>query len=109
MTRVLLKYAGRATGLGVLAGPAVVSVKHDVPGSVSVTEAAGGPAVAVSVDRVSKSFTGYQVGVDLRYLITEQIGVGGFVRYAGAGGTLDGAGDLDLGGAQIGVGVRLRY
>jgi len=74
---------------------------------------------SVTVTDVKDSPVGVNVGVDGTYAITRiagvGIGVGGFVRYAGAKldfPTLPGTtreGDLKAGGAQGGLGLRLRF
>ncbi len=74
---------------------------------------------SVTVTDVKDSPVGINVGVDGTYAITRiagvGIGVGGFVRYAGASldfPTLPGTtrdGDLKAGGTQTGLGLRLRF
>ena len=60
-----------------------------------------------------ESKIGANVGVDVGYFFTPQIGVGGMVQFAGA--TLDfpsaggGAREVKTGGVQAGGGVRLRF
>jgi hypothetical protein len=96
----------------IMGGPAIAKVEHDVATGATVTETANraAPTVNVSTTRQSKSFVGFLVGADVRYLFHRNFGAGAFVRFAGASGDLDGgAGALDVGGAQIGVGIRIRY
>ena len=74
---------------------------------------------SVTVTDVKDSPVGVNVGVDGTYAITRiagvGIGVGGFVRYAGASldfPTLTGTtreGDLKAGGPQGGIGLRVRF
>lgn len=92
-----------------LVGPAVASVKHAAPTVVTVVEQPGGPQVTPTTENISKSFVGIQAGADLRYMLTENFGVGGFLRVSNASGTLVGDSDLSVGGFQVGVGVRVRY
>jgi hypothetical protein len=55
----------------------------------------------------SKSVAGFNVGADVGYFFTDIFGVGGVVRFSR--GTLKSSiGDLDVGGPEIGVGVRIR-
>lgn len=103
----------------VLGGPAVAKVEHDVvSGTPTVTETGSrpNPRVNVNVVRASKSFWGFMVGADVRYMLATVaggklgIGVGGFFRFASAPGSLDDGGPtLDVGGPQFGGGLRIRY
>jgi len=50
-------------------------------------------------------------GIDITYLVTEQLGGGLFVRWAG--GSVDipatgGTQSIDVGGMQVGIGLRVR-
>lgn len=55
----------------------------------------------------SKSVTGFNVGADVGYYFTDVIGVGGIIRFSRA--TFDSSiGKLDLGGPEVGFGVRVR-
>jgi hypothetical protein len=47
--------------------------------------------------------------VDVRYLLTRQLGVGGFIRYNGARGNLTSEIKSKIGGFQGGGGVRVRF
>lgn len=100
---------GEKLDLFVLAGPAIAMVEAGAPAGVAVTEAAGGPTVVVSLDSVSKTLFGIQAGVDLRYMLTETVGVGGFARYSGAWGDLQEGSSHTAGGFQLGAGVRLKF
>ena len=93
----------------VMAGPAFVRVNHDQLGTVEVSEGASGPNLAVTTSRVSKTVTGFSIGGDVRYLLTTNIGVGGFLRFARASVDLADNQSLDVGGLQLGVGIRIRY
>lgn len=92
------------------AGPTIFRVKQDLATGFTVT--AGTNALAtVTQSQVSKSAVGLHGGVDVRYLILENAGVGLFLRYAGAkvNSELVQGGQLNVGGFQYGVGVRVRY
>jgi hypothetical protein len=93
----------------IMAGPAFVRVKHDQLGAVNVSEGAGGPDLSVTTSRVSKTAAGFSIGGDVRYLFTPNVGVGGFVRFARAAVDLADGVSLDVGGLQLGVGIRVRY
>jgi hypothetical protein len=93
--------------LMLMAGPTVVSVEEPLITSVSVEES-GGPVVTPNVETFKKSFWGYHLGVDVRYMFTTNIGAGGFLRVTGASGNLQGT-NLEVGGFQVGGGIRIRY
>jgi opacity protein-like surface antigen len=92
-----------------LAGPAFARVAHDVALDFDVTETGGTPGVSVSLDSVSKTFTGIQVGADVRYMFTDLVGAGGFLRFTRASGDIVDGTDITVGGVQVGVGVRLKF
>ena len=61
---------------------------------------------------MSDSGVGFHVGADGSYRLTPRLAVGAFLRYAAA--TVDLAGragevSVDVGGLQIGAGVRLQF
>jgi hypothetical protein len=95
--------------VGVSAGPSIFSVKQDLPSAVTVAEP--GPTVsAVTVNNVSKTSAGINIGVDVTYLVRKGMGVGGLARYTRASSNLRGAAEsLAVGGFQIGGGLRLRF
>jgi Outer membrane protein beta-barrel domain len=90
-------------------GPAVAFVKHDVPGSAAVVEAAGGPQITLATTSVKKSVWGFMGGVDLRYMFASHVGVGAFVRYDRARVNLSSSARLIVGGLQGGGGIRLKF
>ena len=92
------------------AGPTFFSVKQDLPSGFTV--AAGTATIAtVTQVQVSESAVGLHGGVDVRYLILKNAGVGLFLRYAQ--GRVDSdlvqGGRMEVGGFQYGVGARLRF
>jgi hypothetical protein len=111
--------------LAVMAGPSFFTVRQTVAtvqAPQDITDVA--PFTSVTINNVSltdvkDSPVGFNVGVDGTYLIRTirgvGIGLGGFVRYAGASLDLDiPAGvtrdnDLETGGPQGGIGLRLRF
>jgi hypothetical protein len=95
--------------LMVLAGPVRAGVKHEVVSAVSVSETDSGPSVSLDRQTISKGFWGIQVGVDARYMFTEHIGAGLFLRYSGASGDVVDGLNLDLGGFQFAVGGRFKF
>ena len=90
-------------------GPTIFLVSQDVPGVPTITEP--GPTVtAFPVEKVDKTSVGVHFGVDLTYLVTKKVGVGGLIRYSVGKADLEGGDDkLTVGGFQIGVGVRYRF
>jgi hypothetical protein len=93
----------------VLAGPVRAGVKHEVVSAATVTEGANGPEVTVDRQVINKGFWGVQVGVDARYMFTTNIGAGGFLRFSGASGDVTEGLNLDLGGFQVGAGIRFKF
>jgi hypothetical protein len=92
------------------AGPTIFRVKQDLPSGFTV---ASGTATLASVTQtpVKESAVGLHGGVDVRYLILDNAGVGLFLRYAGAkvDSPLVTGGQMNVGGFQYGIGVRVRY
>lgn len=83
-------------------------MKQDLPGALNISEP--GPTVTVDVTQISKTTVGLNVGVDVTYLVTKKIGVGGLARYTRGSADLDGATEkLTVGGFQIGGGLRIRF
>ena len=95
--------------VGVSAGPSIFHVKQELPSAVQVAEP--GPTVSgVTIKDASKTTAGVNFGVDVTYLVTKRIGVGGLARYTWGSADIDGASDsLTVGGFQIGGGVRFRF
>ena len=98
-------------------GPSFISVKHDFVSGAGFAETSAPYSniniTNVKVTRADKTATGFNVGAEATFFLTRNIGVGGFARWAGAKAHLDtGAGRteaVDLGGPQIGAGVRGRF
>lgn len=93
----------------IMGGPSVANVKLDSVSSVSVSETGNGPQINVTTSSVSKSIWGALVGADVRYMLSKQFGVGGFARYNAAHGHLSGDQKLDVGGFQVGGGIRVKF
>ncbi len=94
-------------------GPTFFSVKQELVDNVTVTETAGGPAMAPQVVEASDSPVGINVGADVTYMVTKSFGAGVLLRYASGSADLatpSGASlSLDAGGFQFGAGVRVRF
>jgi hypothetical protein len=101
----------------VFGGPSFFTVKQDVVNDFEITEtypydtATFSRGISTTVD---ESKVGFNVGTDVGYFFTRQVGVGGSVQWAGttidapaSGGT--GTIEMKAGGVQAGVGVRFRF
>lgn len=103
----------------VMGGPSFFWLSQEVVSEVQVAEA-GAPFTSVVVSpqlaKRKENPVGGHIGVDANYRMFERgpmkIGVGGFLRYAAASSDLrvvDTDADADVGGFQIGVGIRTRF
>ena len=96
--------------VSVYAGPTFFSVKQDLPSGFTVTPGTA-TVSAVTITQVKENAVGLHGGVDARYLILKNVGVGVFLRYAQ--GRVDSdvvtGGRMEVGGFQYGIGVRFKY
>lgn len=103
----------------VYGGPTFFRVSQDVISDVTVGER-GAPFDSViaqtTVTRLKENPVGGHIGADVTYKLTSfnkvGLGVGGFLRYAGASTTLrvlETDVDSNVGGMQFGVGLRARF
>jgi hypothetical protein len=98
-------------------GPSVFKLTQDLISSVEIMEMGHIGAGSARIWRASKQPTtrnalGGNVGVDVTYLVTETLGGGFFVRWTGGSVDLSTNGSsqsVDIGGLQIGGGVRVRF
>jgi hypothetical protein len=97
--------------LGVFAGPTIFLVKQDAVAGLDANDVSEpGPTLNSPVNDVSKTTAGFNLGVDLQYLIGKKWGVGGLARYSwGSTSIVDGSEKLTVGGFQIGAGARVRF
>ena len=95
--------------VGVSFGPTIFMVKQELPDTLTFTEP--GPTVTgITKKDVNKTTAGVNFGVDVTYLLTKKVGVGGILRYTWGSVDLEGATDsLTVGGFQLGVGARYRF
>jgi hypothetical protein len=107
---------GRQLELSAFGGPSFYTVRQGVVTDIEYTESY--PFDAVTFDRAvttsaEKSKAGFNVGADLAYFFTRQLGVGGGLQYSPATVKLGTAAgrtiSVDAGGLQVGGGVRLRF
>jgi Outer membrane protein beta-barrel domain len=100
-------------------GPSFFNLKQDVVSDITVTEV-GAPFTSVNAAPViaerSDGSVGFNIGADVTYHVYKtgntRVGVGMFLRYAGASSDvelLSTTVDSDVGGFQIGFGGRLRF
>jgi hypothetical protein len=94
--------------VGVFGGPTIFMVSQDTITSLDVDEP--GPTISAPLAEVKKTTAGINFGVDVQYLVTKKVAVGGVARYAWGSATIEGATDkLSVGGFQLGVGARYRF
>ena len=101
----------------VFGGPSFFTVKQDIVDDFEITEMYPYDTATFSrgiTTKVDESKIGFNVGADVGYFFTRQVGVGGSVQWAGA--TIDapassgtGSFDFKAGGLQVGAGLRLRF
>ncbi len=92
-------------------GPSFFTVKQSVVTAVQFRDEypydeATFTGATVETDEEQK--TGFNVGLDVGYYFTKNVGVGGIVRFSSATTTFS-VGDVDAGGALVGGGLRLRF
>lgn len=104
-----------------IAGASFVTVTQDLVSGLTAIE--GAPPFAsvaissVQTQAVSKTAPALTLGADFTYLMSKQVGAGGFVRFSRlSGGNVDldsptGSGQVSVsaGGFQLGVGLRVRF
>lgn len=100
--------------IAISGGPTIFLVKQDLVAGLTLTEGPNNtPTLSgVTVEEVSESAVGFNIGIDGTYMFTRQLGAGAFMRYTGGSVDLEAPGGvvpLDLGGFQIGGGIRFRF
>jgi len=98
--------------IAVFGGPTWFRVNQDTIKTITFDEKYPYDTVTldkVSIETLEASRWGYNAGVDASYFFSRQIGVQGLARYAVATMTLGSAPPQDIGGLQVGVGLRIRY
>lgn len=86
-------------------GPTIFNVSHDVP---SATVPSGQTLVTSRAAETKTAFGGH-VGVEGNYMFNPRYGAGIFFRYTGGKVDLPSVQDLSVGGAQVGLGFRVRF
>ena len=102
---------GRKMTVVAFGGPSFFTVKQSVVTAVQFRdeypydEATFTGATVVTEEEQK---TGFNVGADVAYYFTRNVGVGGIIRFSSATATFS-LGDVDAGGALVGGGVRLKF
>ncbi len=111
----LLPSSGRFR-LVLFAGPSFYSVSQDVVDDITVSEAYPFDSITLAVgarSELSESMVGIHGGADVAWYFNQRIGVGALLRYATATKSVAvGSGksfDLEAGGFQAGLGLRVRF
>jgi hypothetical protein len=105
----------RRVDMFVFGGPAYISVRQDMATRVQFTESyPHDTATFAGVETASMSGggVGLTAGVDISYLLTKQVGIGGEVRYSYASTTLkpsEQPAKVGLGGLQASFGARILF
>ena len=91
--------------LSIFVGPSFIHVSQEFA---TATPSSGISAAAIETQsaNTAKAGTG---GVDLRFKMTERMGIGVFARYAGGEADLPLKPKMKIGGLQFGGGLRLRF
>jgi len=90
-------------------GPSAFRVQQDLFVPIDATSVpAGTQNLNTTIQSKSGTAKGVNVGVDVSYWATKQIGAGVFARYNGGTITLAGI-DVKAGGSQLGAGIRVKF
>ena len=92
-------------------GVSLVQLEHEIASFSATGIVEPGPTVTFTRVTESRSVWGFLVGADARYMFTDTVGAGAFVRYQRATVNFPGTGGLSLevGGLQVGGGLRFRF
>jgi hypothetical protein len=96
-------------------GPSFFKVEQDIVNDIDFTESYPFDTATFSraiTAKQSESAVGVNVGGDVAYFFSPNVGVGGMVQYSGATvemTTPSGTADVKAGGLQVGGGIRLRF
>jgi hypothetical protein len=102
--------------LRVFAGPSIYQVSHDLVSGVAFTDTAPFTSVTITDatrDERSETVGAFHVGAGATYQVTDRFGVDGFFRFARRTVDLPGVTasttELEVGGAQVGLGIRVAF
>jgi len=115
-TAVHLQFAyivpiGAKVSAVIFGGPSFFTVKQSVVTAVQRSETYPFDEAAftgATVATEEESVNGFNVGADVAWYFTKNVGVGGIVRFSAATAAFS-LGDVDAGGALVGGGLRLRF
>jgi len=100
----------------VFAGPSVYNVSHDLVSAIEFEEAEPFTSVTLTgttLDERSETVAAFHVGAGATYHLTDRFGIDGFFRYArrtvDVAAVQSGEVEIKVGGAQLGVGVRVGF
>ena len=101
----------------VYAGPSFFNLTQGVVTGAVISEPSGPPFASVNIDRITqkehnRNGWGGHAGVDVTYMLTTYVGLGGSARFAGGSVDVpaeDGEYSLSVGGFQSGGGLRFRF
>ena len=95
----------------IFGGPSFFTVKQSVVTAVQRNETYPFDEVTftgATVATEDESTKGFNIGADVAWYFTKNVGVGGIIRFSSATATFS-LGDVDAGGALVGGGLRLRF
>ena len=94
----------------VYGGASLVQLEHEIATFAASGVTEPGPTVTFTRVTESRSVWGLSVGADARYMFTDTVGAGAFVRFQRATVSFPGTGlSLEVGGLQVGGGLRFRF
>jgi hypothetical protein len=100
----------------IMAGPTFFNLKQDFVSGVNVNETYPfdtATFASATTKQLSGSAVGFNAGVDISYLFTPRVGVGGLVRYGKADVKFNdatiGQQTVKAGGLEVAAGVRVRF
>ena len=95
----------------VFGGPSFFTVKQSVVTGITYDEDYPYDEATFSgadVETEEEQKTGFNVGADVGYYFTRNVGVGGIIRFSQTKVTFS-LGEVDAGGAMVGGGLRFRF
>ena len=108
--------ASKKLDIMIFGGPAWFNANQDMVTMVHFTETYPYDTVnfiGADTKTVQKTALGFTLGADFSYMFTKSMGLGGIIRYSGASASFSpvagSASDVTLGGAQAGLGLRIRF
>jgi hypothetical protein len=102
---------GRKLQVVVFGGPSFFTIKQSVVTGITYDDAYPydeATFTGADVELEEEKKTGFNVGADVGYYFSRNVGVGGIVRFSQTNVTFS-LGEVDAGGAMVGGGVRLRF